>query len=245
MEDIKKIEVQVTATQEVNELNLYTGEKKPYYPAGKNHQLDTIDAIAELVKFRGSKEGTLIFYNESGAGIIIDDRIMNRPQDKGNFKFSMSEQWKEWKKVIETILNQRQFVDFLKLREFNEVIDLDKLLGQIQFISFGTLINGDFNYEDKNNITMIVKIKDTETTAKIPQQIFVNIPLVFGSDQVVGLEIQLDLDRPTNENSKPIFKLTCPKFNRYWKVAIEFEVNRLKELLPGYQIISGSIGSRE
>lgn len=231
----------MTAVPGATELNIYTGEKKPYYPSGKRHQLDTIDAIAELVKFRGSKEGSLIFFNEAGAGIILDDRIMDRPQDKGHFKFLASEELKEWQRVINKSLNQREFVDFLKLRNPEEVVDLDYLLGQVQFIQFGTLINGDFNYEDKNNITMMVKIKDMETTAKIPQQITVNVPLVFGSAKVISMEIQLDLERPTNENQKPVFKLTCPKFNRYWKEAVEFEVNRLKELLPGHQIISGSM----
>lgn len=231
----------VVNAPEGNELSIFTGEKKIHYFSGTKYKIDTIDSIAGLVKFRGTPEKTLIFCNDERIGIIFDDSIMDRPQDIATFGFEMSDEFGEWKSKLNDSLSQKRFVDFLKLRKPAEVTGLDDLLGKAQYLSYATSIVGDFNYEDRDNITVAIKIKDSESTAKIPQLFVINVPLVFGSDKVLAMEIQLDLIKPRDETQKPSFCLTCPKFDRYWAEAVEYEIDRLKKLLPDFQIISGSI----
>jgi hypothetical protein len=240
--NLEELKLEVTAAPGCNDLTIRHGEaKKIYQPSGTAYKLDTIDAIAELVKFRGTTEKTLIFCNEEKIGIILDDSIMDRSKDLARFAYSRSDEFDEWAKVLDRPLNQKQFVDFLKLRQPEEIIGLEGLLAQVQYLQYATSIVGDFSYEDRDNITVGIKIKDSETTTKIPQQFIVTIPLVFGSDKKVSIEIQLELQKPRSETEKPTFTLTCPKFNRYWNEAVNYEVDRLKKLLPGYQIIAGSM----
>lgn len=239
---MEPVKVEVNTTPGCNELRLLTGEaKKVYYPKGTSYQLDTIDAIAELVNFRGKPESTLIFVNENKIGIILDDSIVDRDKDLARFKFKYSDEYQEWGLVLGKQVGQKTFVDFLKLREHQEVNGLDSLLSQAQNLAFATSIVGEFNYEDNNNITVVFKSKDAEGTAKIPQQFIVTIPLIFGSDKKVSMEIQLELIKPREENQKPLFSLTCPKFNRYWNEAVKYETDRLKGLLPEFKIIYGSM----
>jgi hypothetical protein len=240
---MEQVKIEVSATPGCNDITLRTGEaKRVYYQQGTSYQLDTIDAIAELVKFRGKPETTLIFCDEKQIGIILDDSIMDRDKDLAKFDFCHSDEYGEWKAVLSKPLNQKSFVDFLKLREPEEVEGLDSLLGTIQFLSYATQIIGDFSYEDRDNTTVCIKIKDSETTAKIPQQFIVAVPLIYGSDKKVSMEIQLELQKPRSEDQRPVFVITCPKFNRYWNEAVKYETDRLKGLLPGYKIIAGSMG---
>lgn len=239
MDDVKVVVNNVAGKG--NELTLFTAEKKVFYPDGTSYKLDTIDAIAELVKFRGKPETTLIFCNEKRIGIILDDSVMDRQQDVARFAFEFSDEYKEWQSVLGQQLSQKKFVDFLKLREPEEVDDLDLLLGQTQNLAFATSIVGEFGYEDSNNITVVFKAKDVEGTAKIPQKFFIKIPLVFGSDLKVFMEIQLDLQKPREENQRPLFNITCPKFHRYWNEAVNHETDRLKTLLSDYKIVSGAM----
>lgn len=239
MEDLK---ISVNAPEgKGNELTIFTGEKRVYYPKGTNYTLDTIDSIAELVKFRGKPEVTLIFCNNEKIGIILDDSIMDRDKDLARFNFVQSDELKEWKEVLNDPLSQKEFVDFLKLRRPEEVDGLDELLSKAQYLSYATSIVGDFNYDDRDNIEVAIKIKDSETTAKIPQQFTVNIPLVYGSDKILKIEIKLELYKPRSEDHRPAFLLTCPKFDRYWHEAVKYEVDRLKTLLPEFKIIQGSM----
>ena len=239
MDDVKVVVNNVEGKN--NELTIFTGEKRVYYPGGTSYQLDTIDAIAELVKFRGNPQTTLIFCDETQIGIILDDSIMDRPKDLARFKFEQSDEFKEWSTILGKQSSQKSFVDFLKLRQPEEVAGLDSLLSQIQNLAFATSIIGEFNYEDSNNITVVFKSKDAEGTAKIPQQFFITIPLIFGSDKKLSMEIQLDMQKPREENQRPLFSITCPKFNRYWNEAVQYETNRLKALLPEFKIISGAM----
>jgi hypothetical protein len=238
---LDEIKVLVSPETGSTELNIFTGEKKVFYPGGTDYRLDTIDAIAELVKFRGYSDKTLIFFDNKGIGIILDDSIMDRPKDHGKFVFKTSAEWDEWVAVLNKALPQKQFVDFLKLRQPEEVHEMDDLLGKAQYLSYATSIIGDFGYEDRDNITVAIKIKDAETTTKIPRQFEITLPLVFGASEVVDMEISLELQKPREEGQKPLFTLTCPKFNRYWSEAVGWEISRLKELLPGYQILAGSM----
>lgn len=239
-----EVKVNVLPAAGGTDLNIFTGEKKIFYFKGAAYRIDTIDSIAELVKFRGTTANTLIFYDNTGIGIIFNDSIMDRPQDKAKFAFSSSDELREWQKVLGNPQSQKQFVDFLKIRkpeEVSGVVKLEALLGQVQYLSYATSIIGDFSYDDRDNITVAIKIKDSETTAKLPQQFQIGIPLIFGSEFLIPMEIQLEIQKPRDENQRPLFTLTCPKFNRYWNDAVKAEILRLKEALPGYQIIAGSM----
>ncbi|HHW41285.1 MAG TPA: hypothetical protein GXX19_09080 [Syntrophomonadaceae bacterium] len=41
--------------------------------------------------------------------------------------------------------------------------------------------------------------------------------------------IELEFYKPKAENERPVFKLSCPKMERYMKTAIKAEVEKLKE----------------
>jgi hypothetical protein len=210
-----------------------------YQFMGTKYSLDSVDSVVKLVEQRGSKERTLIFYNDEQVQVILDDLITNRPQDTATYVFKHSDDLKEWEKIFGVLLSQKQFVDFLRHRPEKEIAEIESLLANVQCLKLATEIVGDYQYDDSNNITFMFKTKDAEGSAKLPSVLNVYLQLLNESNLVQCIEVELELRKPKSESEKPAFVLTCPKLDRYLKIAKEYEINKLKHALEGYVILAG------
>ena len=222
-------------------LEIRRGEMKIFQSPGANYLLESIGAVINLIKSKGSKEHTVIFYNNDSVRVILDDSIMDRPQDKGTYRYAFSEDFLEWENIFGRQLAQKEFVDFLRRRPEGQVGDIEWLLANIQKLKLVTEIVEDYQYDDNNNITFMFKSKDGEGNVKLPSVIIATIPLLNESDLIIPLEVELELRKPKSENEKPGFVLTCPKLSRYIREATDHEVEKMKEALDGYLIMAGSI----
>lgn len=229
----------VVIQPEGDTVTILHGNIEVYQFKGVKYSLDSIGSVIELVNQRGSKERTLIFHDDEQVQVILDDSITDRPQDKAVYRFELSDAFKEWQKVLGVPLNQKQFVDFLRHRPETEIAEIDSLLATVQYLKLATEIIGDYQYDDNNNITFMFKTRDAEGSAKLPSVLNVYLQLLNESELVQCVEVELELRKPKSENEKPTFVLTCPKLDRYLKVAKEYEINKLKHALEGYIILAG------
>lgn len=211
-----------------------------FLPQGTSYRLNSIEAVAELVKAKGSKDHTVIFYNDDQIDIILDDSIMDRPQDRATYGFKPSDLFIEWNAIFDKPISQKDFVNFLKQRTPEELPDVGLLLAKVQNLKIATQIVGDYQFDDNNNFTVMYKAKDGEGQVTLPSILEVTIPILYGSDKKFTLEIELELNKPRSENEKPTFTLSCRKLKRYIREATEYEVGRLKAMLPGYLILAGA-----
>lgn len=209
---------------------------------GTKYQLDSVASVIELVRWKGSKEKTVIFYDDQGIRVILDDTILDRPQDRATYGFKFADSFLEWRKILDSSLSQKKFVDFLKRRPFDESLVVEPLLAQVQNLKLMTQIVGDYTYDDNNNITFMFKTKDGEGMTKLPTVITISLVVLNESDYSQNIEFELELRKPKSEDEKPLFIISCPKLQRYIKEAVEHEVGIMKEALKGYLIMAGNTG---
>lgn len=220
-------------------------EGEAYQPRGFTYNLKTVASVIELVKEKGSKENTVLFYNEDGINVILDDSIMDRDKDRAACAFVGSDELKEWQRTIGMPLRQKPFVDFLKLRGKAEMLDIDgmdirdEVLAKVQAFKVATQIMGDYSYDDNNNFSVMFKTADAEDSVKFPACFYVRIPMIYGDANKSVIEVELQLNKPTSENEKPSFTLSCPRMERYWRDAVEMAADELRKGLDGYLILNG------
>lgn len=231
----------VNITPNGDTITILHGNVRVHQFDGTDYKLRSMDAVIELVRERGSDENTVVFYNKSKVQVILDDTLMNRPQDRATYSFEWSDAFDEWRAIFGKPQAQKDFVDFLRRRPVGEVLEIESLIATVQRLNLVTEIVGDYQYDDNNNITFMFKSKDGEGSAKLPRIIIVNITLLNESAKVFDLEVELELRKPKSENEKPLFVLTCPKLQRYTNEAVDYEIKRMKEALDGYLILAGSI----
>jgi len=205
---------------------------------GFNHVIEDTKSIIGLVDRYGSPNNTLIFVNKERIYVIFDDSIKDRPQDTAVCKFCVSDQAMEWFNIQDSSVRQTKFIDFLKCRPEGEVENLDALLAAVKVLKITTEIIGNYEYDDRGNITFMYKTKDKEGKCSIPSVLNVTMPMLNNGD-VLEIEMELEVVKPKSETEKPAFIISCPKWPRYYKQAVEVEIKKLKDALPEYLILAG------
>lgn len=210
---------------------------------GFKYEAHSTDSLVALVKSKSVKENCVISYDESGFKVILNDRVLDRQQDRISYGFKKSLQYNEWAKILEgaVIFDQKNLLDFFRRREPGEIEAVDALVAAVQNFRYVTNIAGDFTYDDNNNYTFAVRIGDAEGTVKLPQYIYADIEVFNESGFIQYMEIELEVRRPKADSEKPTFVLSCPKLQRYLKEALENEIAKVKQELDGYLIVAGSI----
>ena len=196
------------------------------------------------MKEKSVKENAVISYDEEGMQAILDDKVIDRQKDSINYAFRISQQYKEWKGILNdrgSAFTQKGIVDFLKRREEGELEGIENLLASLQNFKYVTNISGDAGYEDGNNYTFAIKVNDVEGSTTLPRVIFPEIEIFNESGFTQMMEVEIEIIKPKNSEEKLTFRLSCPKIDRYVKAAVDFEVERLKKELDGYLIITGKI----
>ena len=209
---------------------------------GFRYTANTLDSFAKLVMAKAVKENCIVFCNEKGFHAILDDTVQDREQDSVSYGFAPSVQAQEWQKVLigGHVFDVKGLVDFLKRREENEITDIDRLLFAVSNFKYVTNVHGDFSFDDRNNYTFNVKLSDGEGTVRIPKVITAKIEILNGSDFRQDIEIEVEVERPKDPSERPCFLLSCPKYPRYYKAAIDWEYTQLLKRLPDYLIVQGS-----
>lgn len=219
-----------------------TMELKEYINPGFHYILESIRSVIDLVKARGTADFSFLFYTDSQIQVVLDDRIEKRQKDTARYEFETSDLLDEWQRLFDKGIDQKQFIEFLKKRDTEkELPETESLIASLQNLKMATEVRWDGDYDDRNNYNFAIKVKDMEGNTRLPNMLTACIPLINESALEIDVEIELEVFKPKGEGEKPMFRLTCPKFDRYWKQAVKHEIEVLKDALPGYHILAGTM----
>jgi len=219
-----------------------------YIKSGFHYNLNSTQALIDLIKVRGNKDNTFVFYldkdDKPSIHVVLDDKVIKREQCTATYSFADSDLLKEWRQIWNAgLITQKNLITFLKRRDaLVEFPEIDLLQSAVKHISMATVINYDSILENDNNFSISFKIKDGESSTQFPTDFEINIPLLNESDKIMTINVELEIKKPTGEG--PIaagFILKCPLLHRYLKEAVSYEVSKLKAALPGYNILAGSV----
>lgn len=240
---MEKLEVNVNGEQK--ELIIREGEANPQYQYdGFSYFANSTDSFVRLVKAKASKENAVIAYTDTGMHAILDDTVKDRPQDKLEYRFTHSQQFKEWGAILSekgVTLGQKDMLNFLKRREKEELDNLEELLLSVQNFRYVTAISGEAAYEDGSNYVFGIKVKDAEGTTKLPKLLHPCIQIFNESLYDAFVEVEVEVIKPRDAGEGIGFKLSCPKIDRYITAAVEFEVESMKKELDGYLIVAARL----
>lgn len=228
---------------DVDSLKVYTGEAPEIFQYhGYQYEASTVKGFVELVKKKGVQERAVIFGSGTRFHAVLDDAVQDREHDTVTMPFEYSVICKEWLPILQNgmVMNQKQFVDFLKRRSDGEIENIDELLYNIKNFKYVTSVSGDFTYDSRNNYTFAVKVQEAEGTVRIPQSFIMKCEIFKGSGWEQMMEIELEIQKPKDQGEPLLFKLTCPKFPRYLQDAKENLFDNMKRELDGWLVVEGS-----
>ncbi len=227
-----------------NELVVRHGDAQSIFEYnGFSYDAYSTDSFVDLVKSKACKPNCVVAYNDAKMVAILDDKIVDRNQDRVTYAFIKSLQYKEWQEILESggTFDQRSLIKFLQRREDGEIDDIEYFIGMLQNFRYVTNIQGDFSQADDQNYTFMIKVGEQEGSIKIPQVIYLNLEVFNESKFTQRIEIEVEVYKPKSEGEKPAIRFTCPKLQRYLKAAVDHEIEQLKASLDGYLIVTGRI----
>lgn len=237
------MEQKINITPQGNELIIREGNATSVFEyKGFQYDAFSTDSFVRLLQAKANPKKCVVAYDNSGMHAIVDDTVTDRKQDHIGYEFRHSLQCKEWRPFITgASIGQRDFIKFLQRRDAKEIENGEALLYALKNFKYVTSIEGDFGQIDDHNYTFAFKTKEGEGTVKIPQTIVVNMEIFNESEFVQPVEIEIEVYKPKEAGEAPGFRLECPKFPKYEQEAAKHEIEKMKEGLEGYLIITGSI----
>ena len=216
---------------------------------GFSYEADSTDSFCRLLKAKAANiPAAVVFVNDIGFRAIVDTTVEERPQDKITYKYAFSILAQEWLDVLKggRIFSIKEMVDFLKRREEGEIVDSEKLMTAAQNFKYVVKTEGDFTRQDNQNYVMAIKVGEAEGTVTVPERFYANLELIEGSGFTQTMEIEIEIHRPKNEqDGKPAFLLSCPKFDRYYDKAKRNEIAKLEHELSEFLVVTGQPEDRE
>jgi len=237
-------EIKVNVTASGNEVIVREGEAAPIYNyQGFSHAAYSTQSFIDLVKSKANQPAAVIAYNEKQVQAILDDTVKDRRQDKVYYDFKRSQQFDEWAGILGrgVVFEQKEIIDFVRRREEGEIPDAEELLATLRNFRFAVTTTGDCLYEDNSNYTFAIKVGEQEGAVSIPKAIYPNIEIYNESGLIQSIEIEIEVTKPRSQDEKLKFSLTCPKFKRYEKEALDSEIKKVKDGLEGFLIVAGDI----
>lgn len=208
-----------------------------------NHAFVTTstNSFLSLINRKGSPAATIITYTDEAMFAILDDRVIEREQDLVTHKFEFDKVFGEWLPVFKNKMPQKELMKFLQTRPIEEMQAVEPLLMAASHLVVATEISGEYKHDDAQNITVAFKSRDKEGTARLPKQLLLVTRVLNESDYYQPVEIEVEIVLPKNADEKPYFLLTCPKLTRYWREAVQHEIDQIKAMLPEHLILAGTV----
>lgn len=237
------MEQKINITPQGNELVIREGTARSIFEyEGFKYKAFSTDSFVSLLRAKANPKKCIVAYYDTGMTAIVDDTVTDRDQDRVSYKFKRSLQCQDWEPFISGRgIGQKDLIKFLQRRDAGEVENGEALLYALKNFRYVTSIEGDFGQIDDHNYTFAFKTKEGEGTVKIPQSIVVNMEIFNESEFVQPIEFEIEVYKPKEAGEAPGFRLECPKFPKYEQEAAKHEVEKMKEGLKGFLIVTGSI----
>jgi len=250
MEELNNMEkIELKMVDGAKEVIVREGDAPEIYQyRGFKYEAKSSQAFIALLQSKAVKENAVVAYTEKRVCAILNDQVIERNQDHVTYAYELSQQVEEWGNILTSngaSFYQKEIVNFFQRREEDELGCLESLLVNLQTFKGNTTIDFESSFDDDNNHTFAVKVAtqngSVEGTTSLPKVILPNIEIFNESGFFQEVEIELEIVAPKSQDDKLVFKLSCPKYDRYLREAVKHEIETIKAGLDGFLIVTGVI----
>jgi hypothetical protein len=235
---MSEVKVNVTAEDGATISILEGQANTPFDYKGFQLTVSDLASLIEMAHTYGCDELSLVMVGEKGVLLIVDNKEYARPKDTVYYPYRPQLAYKAWGEKLKSKIDYRKFIEFLRGRNPEEVEGMEILLAKLTTIKFDSIVNGDYSYDDNNNMTVMFKTSTSEGSQTLPKQIIASLP-IFEDQPVYRFALDMELILPKSEQEKPSFILTCPRWDENVIAAQRDILVRTKKDLAGYTILSG------
>lgn len=179
----------------------------------RSHVLDDPASLLDFALRLGDAERSVVFYDDEGATIVIDDQISEGGREFASMRWRKHPDFEAWEKIIGKTITHRELLKFLITRA-NTVVDTGTIVAMRTVRASATVsIDSDLREEGTSVGVMMTTNKGSEL-AKFPKSFRISVPVLFDSQVTRPMVVALEVIMPETANQPVTFLLASPDMLR-------------------------------
>ncbi|MFP4145322.1 MAG: hypothetical protein ACLFV3_09275 [Phycisphaeraceae bacterium] len=208
----------------------------------RRHRVDNTESFVAYAQKYGDAEKSLIFYNDAGATLILDESIERGQRETASLEFERSDEWDAWGGVIGDSLGHRRLLNFLTL--YSHTLDTPEILASMASAKANVTVDIDSSLkEDQKTVGYLVKSSAGSELQQFPKELRISVPVldvdVEDPEAWAQLTLRLHIDLPAEPGGKVTFSLLCPGWDAVLRGRTRREADKLRAGLEGFTILRG------
>lgn len=209
----------------------------------RRHHINDTDSFITYAKRYGDKEKSLVFYDESGAVIILDEQQERGERERALMRFDLSAEWKAWSAMLNNVVSHKTLLKHLLLN--SHTLATPEILESVRKVRTSATVDTDSTIqEDAKSLGVIIKTAAGEDLAKFPRQIDLHLPVlqqdIDHESSWVDLTLRLNIELPDDPRQNVSFTFTCAEWQSTRTKRITSEGSRIQAELDGFTCIHGA-----
>ena len=209
---------------------------------GRNHIISDVKSFIDYTKKYGDPDKSLIFYNQDGASLTIDEFVDRGEREIVSIAFEKSDEWKMWNLLLTKLLTHRDLNKAL-VKLTHTIIKPEILLAMRKMKMNVQVVHDSDLQEDDRTIGVLVKSSKGEDLKKFPKQFDIRLPFldqdVTDKDAWIDATIHLNIELPDDPTKPCTFDFNCHEWNALMRDRVLKDGQLIRDELSDFTIIHG------
>ena len=209
----------------------------------RSHIIEDADSMVAFGKKYGSAEKSLIFYDDTGAELVIDETKQVGQCELVTMDFAYAAEWKAWEAHLNRGgIEHKPLLTHLILNQHTLV--QPEMLAKMRSIkaTFSAKLDSDLR-EDSETVGVVFSAQAGDELVKFPREFDILVPVLdLDVDTLAAwrkVKVRVEVQLPTEPKQPVRFQLLAPMLNAIRRQRINEECAKLKAGLPDWTIVRG------
>jgi len=218
----------------------------------RDYRLETIDGLIAVANRYGSKERSLVLFDNEQVVLVVDDQVEQGDRERMTMKFRTSPDWQQWRSILGKSVTHREL--FVFLRQMQHTLAHAPILDRMRQVKATAQVKIDSDVRlDGETAGVVFTVSGGDELVKFPRSFEVLLPVLAtdvgdatleAPDPPVQLEIRLEIEMPTEPKQPIRFILFAPGMDRAMDKRVNDELEELQSALVDWVVVRGQFCER-
>jgi len=207
----------------------------------REHEIHDTQSFIAFAKAYGDAAKSLVFYNEGGATLTLDETVAKGDRETVHMAFTPSDDYSDWCGVIGSVTDHRRLLLFLLAHEHN--LTDPGILASMRRLRLNATVDHESDLQETDTtVGVLVRTSGGEDLAKFPKEFRICVPVLeqdLDENQWRTLTVRLEVVLPTEAGKSATFCLRCAEWPVLLRRRAADEGNTVAEALSDWNVMHG------
>jgi len=213
-------------------------------PKLRRHSIETVDGIVAMARRYGSKEQSLILFNDEQVELVLNEEPERGDREILELRWETSEDWGRWAKMLTgEAFEHRALLKFLLLNQHN--MEQVELIDRMRAVRATAQVILDSEIKvDREAFSVGFRVNSDDTIVNFPRKFTLRLPVllddVLDPEKWVKVDVRVEVQLPERPDGRIGFALIAPLLDQTYAKRIDAEIKNLRSACEGWTVVRGA-----